>query len=72
MDSQTEKQNSTIKVYLWIFVNYEQNNWARLFLIAIFTYNNVKNISTGHTLLEPNCGLHPRISYKEDVDPYFQ
>ena len=34
----------------------------------MFLYNNAKNASTGHTLFELNCGYHPRMSYKEDVD----
>ena len=33
-----------------------------------FAYNNAKNASTGHTLFELNCGYHPRVSFKEDVD----
>ncbi len=35
-----------------------------------FAYNNAKNASTDHTLLELNCGYHPRVSFKEDVDPH--
>ena len=40
--------------------------------MAEFVYNNTKNTSTGHTLFELNCGYHPRMSYKEDVNPCFQ
>ena len=69
IDSQTEKQNSTMEARLSAFVNFEYNNWARLLLIAEFTYNNVKNASTGYTLFELNCNYHPLISYKENVDP---
>ena len=36
--------------------------------MAEFAYNNAKNTSTGHTPFELNCGYHPRMSYKEDVD----
>ena len=61
--------SQTIKVYLRVFVNEEQNDWARLLSIAKFAYNNAKNISTGHRLLEINCNYHLRISYKEDIDP---
>ena len=35
-DFQTKRQNSTIEAYLWAFVNYKQNNWARLLLMAKF------------------------------------
>ena len=58
-DSQTKRQNSTIEAYLWAFINFEQNNWARLLPIAEFAYNNTKNASFGHTLFELNCGYHP-------------
>ena len=37
-----------------------------------FAYNNTKNASTGHTPFELNCGYHPRISYKDDVNPQFK
>ena len=36
--------------------------------MAEFAYNNAKNASTGHTPFKLNCGYHPRMSYKEDVD----
>ena len=58
-----------MKAYLQAFVNFKQNDWARLLPIAEFAYNNAKNVSTGHTLFELNCGYHPRVSYKEDLDP---
>ena len=37
--------------------------------MAEFAYNNAKNASTGYTPFELNCGYHPRVSYKEDLDP---
>ena len=71
-DGQTERQNSTMKAYFWVFINFKQNDWARLLLMAEFAYNNVKNASTGYTPLELNCGYYPRVSYKEDLDPRSQ
>ena len=67
-DGQTERQNSTMEAYLQAFVNFEQNDWAKLLPIAEFAYNNAKNASTGYTPFELNCGYHPRVSYKEDLD----
>ena len=67
-DGQTKRQNNTMEVYLRAFINFKQNNWARLLLMAKFTYNNAKNASTSHTLFELNCGYHPRMSYKEEVN----
>ncbi len=37
--------------------------------MAEFAYNNANNASTGYTLFELNCGYHPRVFFKEDVDP---
>ena len=68
-DGQTERQNSTMEAYLRAFVNFKQNNWARLLPMAEFAYNNAKNASTGHTPLELNCGYHLCISCEEDTDP---
>ena len=50
-DGQTERQNSTMEAYLRAFVNFEQNDWARLLPMAEFAYNNAKNATTGHTEL---------------------
>ncbi len=72
IDNQTEGQNSTIKVYLQTFANYEQNNWARLFLIAEFAYKNVKNIGTGHIFFEFNYDYHLYVFYKKNINLCFK
>ena len=69
IDGQTKGQNSIIEAYFWAFVNFKQNNWAWLFPIAEFTYNNAKNASTGYILFELNCEYHLWVFYKEDLDP---
>ena len=69
-DGQTERQNSTMEAYLRAFVNYEQDNWARLLPMAEFAYNNAKHVSMGYMSFKLNCGYHLRVSYKEDVDPH--
>ena len=61
-----------MEAYLRVFVNFEQNDWAKLLPMAEFAYNNAKNTSTDHTLFELNCGYHPQMSYEEDVDPRSQ
>ena len=68
-DSQTERQNSTREAYLRAFVNYEQNNWARLLPMAEFPYNNAKHARTEYTPFKLNSEYHPRVSYKEAVEP---
>ena len=67
-DEQTKKQNSTMEAYLWAFINFKQNDWARLLPMAEFTYNNAKNASTGYTAFKLNCEYYPRVSNKEDLD----
>ncbi len=68
-DGQTERQNSMIMAYLRVFVDYKQDDWARLLPMAEFAYNNAKNASTGHTPFELNCSFHSQASYEEEVDP---
>lgn len=65
----TERQNSTMEAYLWVFVKYKQDDWAKLLPMVKFAYNNTKNASTGHILFELNRDYHPCISYKKEVDP---
>ena len=67
-DGQTERQNSTMEAYLKAFVNWKQNDWTQLLPMAEFAYNNTKNASTGHTPFELNCGFHPQVSFKDEVD----
>ena len=54
--------------YLRAFVNFEQNDWARLLPMAEFTYNNAKNANTSYALFKLNYSYHPQMSYEEDVD----
>ena len=71
-NKQTERQNSIMETYLCVFVNWEQNDWARLLPMADFAYNNSKNASTGHPTFKLNCGYYPQMLYKEKVDPCSQ
>ena len=71
-NGKTKRHNSNIEVYLCVFINTEQNNWAKLLSMAKFAYHNAKNASTGHTLFELNCSYHPCMSYKEDIDSCFK
>ena len=57
-----------MKTYLKIFINFKQNNSARLLPITKFAYNNAKNASTGHISFELNCEYHSQMSYKGDID----
>lgn len=66
---QEEKQY--IEAYRRVFVNFEQDDWAKFLPIAEFVYNNTKNASNGHMLFELNCGFHLQASYKKDINPRF-
>ena len=68
-NGQTKRQNNTIEAYFRAFINFEQNNWAQLLLMAKFAYNNAKNASTGYILFKFYCGYYPQVSFKEDLDP---
>ena len=57
-----------MEVYLQTFVNFKQNDWARLLPMAEFTYNNAKNSSNGNTPFELNCGYHPCVSFEENTN----
>ena len=57
-----------MEAYLQVFVNFEQNNWARLLPMANFAYNNAKNANTGHTPFELNCGYYPCISFEKNTN----
>ena len=67
-NGQTERQNCIIKAYFQAFINFEQNNWAQLFSMAEFAYNNAKNASTSHIFFELNCGYHSCVSYEKNLD----
>lgn len=72
MDSQTKRQNSMIDVYLCTFVYQQQNNQAKLLLIAKFVYNNIKNTSTNHTLFELNYNYYLYIFFKNNTNIYLR
>ncbi len=61
-----------MEAYLQAFVNFKQDNWARILSMTDFAFNNAKNTSTNHSLFELDCGFYPGASYKEDVNPRSQ
>ncbi len=61
-----------IEVYLQVFVNFKQNDWAKLLSIAEFPYNNAKNVSTSYTPFKLNRSFHFWASCKKDVNPHSQ
>lgn len=59
-----------MEAYFQVFVNFKQNDWVRLLLMAKFAYNNAKNMKIGHTSFKLNCSYYSRILYKKEVDLY--
>ena len=48
-NDQMERQNQTLKQYLHAYVNYQQDDWARLLPMAEYAYNNAINASISLT-----------------------
>jgi len=45
-DRATEQMNQNIELYICMFSNYSQNNWASLLLMAELVINNHDSVST--------------------------
>jgi hypothetical protein len=67
-DSQTERTNQTLKQYLRIYCNYQQDNWSSLLLLAEFAYNNAPSATTGISPFFANKGYHPNITVYPEHD----
>ena len=57
-DKQTKRTNYTIKTFLWIYSNQQQNNQVLLLPIAQLAYNNKLNKTTRQTLFFTNYRKH--------------
>ena len=60
-DGQTERQNQSLKAYLRIFVDEQQEDWAKLLPCAEFSYNNSIHAATGKSPFQLNLGLDPQM-----------
>src|SRR5882724_5939531 len=45
-DGQTEQVNQIVEQYLWVYINYQQDDWVNLLPLAEFTYNNTSHSVT--------------------------
>jgi len=45
-DEQTKHINQTLKQYLHVYYNYQQDNWSKLLSLVEFFYNNTPSIAT--------------------------
>ena len=51
--------NRTLEEMLRAYSTYNQDQWDEYLPAAEFAYNNSKQISTGYTPFELDCGQHP-------------
>ena len=64
-DGQTEYTNQTLKQYLHIYCNYQQDNWSKLLSLIEFAYNNALSATTSifpffaNKKYYPNNTVHP-------------
>ena len=61
-DGQTEHTNQTLKQYLRVYCNYQQDNWSKLLPLMEFAYNNAPSATTGVSPFFTNKGYHPNIT----------
>jgi len=68
-DGQTEHTNQTLKQYLRVYCNYQQDNWSELLPLTEFAYNNAPSTTTGVSPFFANKGYHPNITVhpKHDI-----
>src|SRR5882724_4959654 len=66
-DGQTERVNQILEQYLWVYINYQQDDWVNLLPLAEFTYNNTSHSVTMVTPFFANKGFHPKL--KVSLEP---
>jgi hypothetical protein len=66
-DGQTERTNQSLEGYLWLYCNYQQDNWSDLLPIVEFAYNNSPHSTTQVSPFFANYGYHPRATLSLDV-----
>ena len=59
---QTEHTNQTLEQYLYIYCNYQQDNWSKLLSLVEFTYNNNPSATTGIFPFFANKGYYLNIT----------
>src|SRR5260370_37128433 len=63
-----ECTNQVLEQYLWVYTNYQQDNWATLLPMAEFAYNNAMNAMTGVSPFFANKGYHPEFTADPQAD----
>ena len=68
-DGQTKCTNQTLKQYLCVYCNYQQDNWSKLLPLTEFAYNNALSATTSVSPFFANKEYHPNITVhpKRDI-----
>jgi len=61
-DGQTKCTNQTLKQYLHVYCNYQQDNWSELLPLVEFAYNNALSATTSISPFFANKGYHLNIT----------
>src|SRR5258708_5782599 len=67
-DRQMERANQVLEQYLWVYTNYQQDDWVTLLPMAEFAYNNATNATTGVPPFFANKGYHPEFTADPQVE----
>ena len=64
IDDQIERINAVMKHYVWVFVNYMQNDWAKWLSEVEFVINNASSLITLASLFLINLNQNSRLNFK--------
>ena len=67
-DGQTECMNQTIEQYLYVYCNYQQDNWSELLPLMEFVYNNAPSVTTSVFPFFTNKRYHLNITVHPECD----
>ena len=67
-DRQTKHMNQTLKKYLQVYCNYQQNNWSELLPLMEFAYNNALSAITSVSPFFANKRYHLNITIHPKCD----
>ena len=67
-NGQTEHTNQTLKQYLCVYCNYQQDNWSELLPLIKFVYNNTPSATTSVFPFFTNKGYHLNITVYSEHD----
>jgi hypothetical protein len=68
-DGQTERVNQILEIFLRMYINYLQDDWAHLLPVAEFAYNNTVHSATSMTPFFANKGYHPKLDISIEAVP---